>query len=119
MENNATTPKNGSPIDSKQINITPKDKTMSQIVLEKLLVKAEIGVNTHEAFDAFGSHCINSYVSILSNKHNLNVNRIKEKHIRKNGRAVSYTRYSIFTPSQVAAAKTLLSYFDEKRGASA
>ena len=119
MKNNATTPKNGSPIDSKQINNTPKEKTMSQVVLEKLLAKAEAGINTHEAFDAFGSHCINSYVSILANKHNLAVNRIKEKHIRKNGRSVSYTRYSIFTPSQVAAAKVLLSYFDNKRGVSA
>jgi hypothetical protein len=116
MQNNATTPKNGSPIDSQQINNIPKDKTMTQVVLEKLLDKGEAGINTHEAFDAFGSHCINSYVSLLANKHSLNVNRIKEKHIRQNGRSVSYTRYSIFTPSQVTAAKALLSYFDNKRG---
>lgn len=85
MENNATTRKNGSPIDSKQINNTPKDKTMSQVVLEKLLAKSETGMNTHEAFDAFGSHCINSYVIILSNRHNLNVNRIKKSTFEKMG----------------------------------
>lgn len=119
MKNNATTPKNGSPIDSKQINNIPKDKTMTQIVLEKLLDKGETGINTHEAFEAFGSHCINSYVSLLSNKHNLSVNRTKEKHIRKDGRSVSYTRYSIFTPSQVTAAVKVLSYFNIQRGVSA
>ena len=116
MKNNATTPKNGSPIDSKQINNTPKDKTMAQLVLEKLLSRGEAGINTHEAHADFGSNCINSYVSILSNKHNLSISRINEKYIRQNGKAVSYTRYSIFTPSQITAAKALLSYFDNKRG---
>ena len=120
MDIMTNTPKDESRnIDSKQINNTPKEKTMSQLVLEKLLAKRETGINTHEAFEIFGSHCINSYVSYLANHYNLNINRIKEKHVRKNGRAVSYTRYSIFTPSQVDAAIKVLSYFNIQRGVSA
>lgn len=116
MDIKANTPKDEScNINRQKINNTLKAKTMTHIVLDELLARVGQGINTHEAHDIFGSNCINSYVSMLANKFNLVITRVRELHVRKNGKKIRYTRYSFSTPEQITAAKVLSAYFHNKR----
>lgn len=115
MKNNATTPKNGSPIDSKQINNTPKKKTVTQLVLEEFLSRGKQGMNTYDAFKLFNVTCLHTYISNFKRDYNLIFTKVREK----NGVKKPHVRYSLLTPSQVALAKNTVSYLDNKRGVSA
>jgi hypothetical protein len=120
MDIKANTPKDESRnINPQKINNTAKDKTITQLVLEGFLVRGEQGMNTYDAFYLFNVTCLHTYVSNFQKKHNLSFTKTPEIHTRINGEKRRHVNYSLFTPSQVVAAKVLLSYFDEKRGASA
>lgn len=116
MENKATTPKNGNPIDLQKINSTPKRCAFKiELCLYELLSRKNKGMNELEALSSYSDTCLHSSISTLANKHGLQFTRKPEAHNHRGGGKTIFTRYSITCPTSLIKALNLLNHYRNRR----
>jgi len=87
-----------------------------ELCVKELLKRCEAGLTQLEALNAYGETCLHTTISTLVSNKGLAFKRVPAPHTHRHGGKAIFVRYSLLNEEEIAKAKVLLNYFENKRG---